>query len=501
MTQMKKYIIPSLMLAVASLTSCDSYLDINTNPNSPSEGSLDNDLIYPAVEMAYASNVGDYLRTCSGFLVQYYAQYFGTSNYIVFSQFQPTQARTSTFYSQLNLRVLSNAAIVKEKAAAEGDWATYLAATVMSAATYQTLIDMYGETPYTEALDSENAMPKYDTGEDVYAGILQEIDEAIAKVTDRNQATATSFLIPNGTADAWIKVANALKLRIMMREHNAVNVSSQLQALISENNFPASDVEWAGCWQNAAGKANPFYSEDFADWGSQKNTVLNAALAVTMNAYSDSRLRAYFVPSLYDGKFNGSISGTNVSTAASPYSSTAYWSRPNMAYDSPVSFISKAEIEFFLAEYYAENGNMATARQHYEDAIRASFASAGVPGADAAIAAYPFTDSRWKESLGVQKWVHLSGVNTFEGWCEARRLDYPEFDTTVSGSDMFSGATNCEVDVTPLSPGHLYTPYQVYSEVGNNRLAERFPYSTASENTNDNVPEFPGFTAPIFWAK
>ncbi len=304
MTQMKKYIIPSLMLAVASLTSCDSYLDINTNPNSPSEGSLDNDLIYPAVEMAYASNVGDYLRTCSGFLVQYYAQYFGTSNYIVFSQFQPTQARTSTFYSQLNLRVLSNASIVKEKAAAEGDWATYLAATVMSAATYQTLIDMYGETPYTEALDSENAMPKYDTGEAVYAGILQEIDEAIAKVTDRNQATATSFLIPNGTADAWIKVANALKLRIMMREHNAVNVSSQLQALINENNFPAADVEWAGCWQNAAGKANPFYSEDFADWGSQKNTVLNAALAVTMNAYSDSRLRAYFVRSLYDGKFN-----------------------------------------------------------------------------------------------------------------------------------------------------------------------------------------------------
>ena len=489
------------MLAVASLTSCDSYLDINTNPNSPSEASLGNDLIYPAVEMAYASNVGDYLRTCSGFLVQYYAQYCGTGNYIVFSQFQPTQARTSTFYSQLNLRVLSNAAIVKEKAAAEGDWATNLAATVISAATYQVLIDMYGETPYTEALDSENAAPKYDSGEDVYAGILQDIDEAIAKVTDKNQATTKSILIPNGTAESWIKVANALKLKIMMREHNVVNVSSQLQALISENNFPTADVEWADCWQNDAGKANPFYSEDFADWGAQKNTVLNAALAVTMNAYADGRLRAYFVPSLYDGNFNGSISGTNLSTAASPFKSTSYWSRPNMAYDSPVSFISKAEIEFFLAEYYAENGNMATARQHYEDAIKASFASAGVTGADAAIAAYPFTDSQWKESLGVQKWVHLSGVNTFEGWCETRRLDYPAFDTAVSGSDMFTGATNCDVDVTLLSPGHLYTPYQVYSEVGNNTIAERFPYSSASETTNDNVPEFPGFTAPIFWGK
>ena len=499
---MKKFIIPALISTAFAFTSCNDFLDINSNPNSPDEASLTNDLIYPGVEMAYAANVGDYLRSCAGYLSQYYAQQFGTSNYIVFTQFQPTQARTSTFYTQFNLRVLSNASIVMEKAQAEDDWATYLAATVMSAAAYQALIDMYGETPYTEALDSENAMPVYDSGEVVYAGIINQLDEAISHAsTNPNQSTATSFLIPNGTAADWIKVANALKLRILMREHNAVNVSSQLQALINQNNFPTSDVAWVGCWQNASGKANPFYSEEFADWGAQKNAILNCAVEVTMNAYGDNRLASYFTRSQYDGEVHGSVSGTNMNGAAAPYASTAYWSRPNMAYDSPVSFISLAEIEFFLAEYYAESGDMATGARHYQAAIEASFASAGVSGSAAAIAAYPFDNANWKRSLGVQKWLHLSGVDTFEGWCELRRLKYPSFDPSVTGEDMFPGTANCNVDVSILTPGYLYTPYQVYSEVGDDKIAQRFPYSTASTTTNDNVPDFPGFLAPIFWAK
>ena len=152
-----------------------------------------------------------------------------------------------------------------------------------------------------------------------------------------------------------------------------------------------------------------------------------------------------------------------------------------MAYDSPVNFISYPEIEFFLAEYYAENGNMAEGAAHYEAAINASYANAGVSGADAAIAAYPFDSANWKASLGVQKWVHLGCVDTFEGWCELRRLKYPEFDPSVTGEDMYPGTSNCEVNTSILSPGHLYTPYHVYSEVGNNKVAQRFPYSQASE--------------------
>lgn len=291
-----------------------------------------------------------------------------------------------------------------------------------------------------------------------------------------------------------------------MREHNVVNVSSELSALINENNFPSSDIQWAGCWQNASEKANPFFSEEFADWGSQKNVILNCALQVTMSAYNDGRLPVYFTRSQYDGQFHGSVSGDNLSSAVAPFASTTYWSRPNMAYNTPVSFISVAETEFFLAEYYAENGDMTNGAAHYQAAINASFASAGVSGAEAAIAAWPFTAASWKESLGVQKWVWLGCVNTFQGWCELRRLKYPAFDPAVSGVDMYSGSSNCTVDVSLLSPGHIYTPYHVYSAIGDNQLVQRFPYSSSSENRNDHVGqgtdlEFPGFKVPIFWGK
>ena len=503
MTQMKKFIIPSMIVAAMAFTSCNDYLDINSNPNSPTESSLSNDLIYPAVEIAYASNIGDNLRTVSAYLVEYYAQYIGTSNYVDISNFIVPATRTAGVYTQMNLRVISNANIVMGKAEAEGDWATYLAATVMMCQAYQTLIDCYGETPYTEALDSSNAMPHYDEGQVVYSGILEQLDEAISKASaDLNQATATSFLIPNGTAADWIKVANALKLKILMREHNVVNVSSQLSSLISQNNFPTSDVEWAGCWSNASGKANPFYSEDFADWGSQKNTILNCALAVTMQAYGDARIPAYFSPAPADGQWRGSISGTNLSTAADPYKSVSYWCRPNMAYNTPVSFMSLAEINFFLAEYYAESGDISRGASYYEAAINASFASAGVSGAAAAIAAYPFDSANWKRSLGIQKWVHLSAVNTFEGWCEVRRLKYPTFDTSVTASDMFDDTTiNSPVDTSILSPGYLYTPLKVNSDVGNNTLVQRFYYSSSSTNTNSNAPELKSLTTPIFWAQ
>lgn len=497
---MKKYILPALVSFAVAFTSCDNYLDINQNPNSPSEEQLTSSLIYPEVEMAYATQIGLNLRTVSAYLVEYYAQYPGTSNYVDISNFIVPSTRTQYPYRDLYMRTLNNGAIVLKKAEADQDWATYLASTVMMSAAYQVLVDAYGETPYTEALDPNNAVPVYDDGEVVYAGILAQLDDAIEKASSNlGQTAATSFLVPGGTSADWIQVANALKLKILMREHKVVNVSSELAALVNEGNFPLADVEWAGCWSNASEKANPLYSEEFANWGAQKNVVMNAALQVTMDAYNDGRLPAYFSPAS-DGVIRGAISGTNLSTAADPYKVAAYWSRPNMVYDTPVSFISLAEIEFFLAEYYAENGDMAKAQGYYEAAIQDSFASAGVDGADAAIAAYPFDSANWQQSLGIQKWVHLSGVNPFEGWCEVRRLKYPTFGSTTA-SDMYDNSGNGIVDTSMLTPGYLYTPLEVNPLVGPNTLVERFYYSNASTDTNSNANEIQGLTVPIFWAK
>jgi hypothetical protein len=94
----------------------------------------------------------------------------------------------------------------------------------------------------------------------------------------------------------------------------------------------------------------------------------------------------------------------------------------------------------------------------------------------------------------------LAGVNTFESWCEIRRLDYPAFGA-VKGSDMYNLKDDESFDPTLYVAGTLYTPIQVFGEVGENKMLERWPYAESSSARNGNAPAFPGYTTPIFWAK
>lgn len=480
-----------------SLGACDSYLDINESPNSPAAGNLNPDLIFPGAEMAFANSYSDYLRITGGYFAQHYSQFFGTSNYMDYSQFMQSAVRSSSTFSNLSTRTLQNLSTVIAMAEKSESWGTVLAATVIRAATYQAFIDCYGEIPYSEALDINNISPKYDDGKDVYAGIIAELDEALSKVSGM-ESVCTNFLLPGARSSEWVKVANALKLRILMRESNAEDVKSQLATLVAENNFPTEDVAWTHCWKNESGQANPFYQEEFATYfgSTQQNVILNLALLSTMNAGDDARLEAFFNPNTDKKEYTGGISGTNFSTTASY--KAGYWCRPNMKFESPVYFITRSEIEFFLAEYEARYGSAAAAKEHYEAAIQASFASAGVAGAETVLEAYPWDAANWAKCIGIQKWVALSGTNNFEAWCELRRLKYPAFGS-VTGAELYNVLTD-EYQPGLLEPGTLYTPIQANASLGNNTVLQRWPYPEASANRNSKTPQYKGDSAPVFWA-
>ncbi len=495
---MKKILMTGLLALTLSLGACDSYLDINESPNSPAAGNLNPDLIFPGAEMAFANSYSDYLRITGGYFAQHYSQFFGTSNYMDYSQFMQSAVRSSSTFSNLSTRTLQNLSTVIAMAEKSESYGTVLAATVIRAATYQAFIDCYGEVPYSEALDINNITPKYDDGKDVYAGIIAELDEALAKVNGL-ESVCTNFLLPGERASEWVKVANAIKLRILMRESGAVDVKSELAALVAENNFPAGDVAWTGCWKNESGQANPYYQEEFATYfgSTQQNVILNLALLSTMNAADDARLKAFFNPNTDKGEYAGGISGTNFSTTASY--KAGYWCRPNMAYNSPVYLITRSEVEFFLAEYEARYGSASAAEAHYVAAIEDSFESAGVGGSETLLQAYPWDSANWAKCIGIQKWVALSGTNNFEAWCELRRLKYPAFGS-VSGDQLYNVLTD---DYQPglLEPGTLYTPIQVNGSLGNNKVLQRWPYPEASANRNGKTPEYKGDGTPVFWAQ
>jgi hypothetical protein len=503
---MKKLAIISTIVLGLATASCDSYLDINQDPNSPSESMMTPDIVMPAAEMNLVGSYGDFARITGGYFAQYYVQTFGTSNYLDYSQFKMSATRSSSFYTQMNQRALKNLGTVRSQAKDKAEWGTYLAATTMWAFAYQVLVDAYGETPYSEAFNAGIASPHYDEGVDVYASILADLDEALSKANP-GDLVATNFLYKGQTAANWIKFAKALKLKILTRESGVVNVDSQIAALIQENDFPTSDVAYAGIWSNESGSISPFYAEEFAtNWGStQVNVVANVAIIGTMQqknaegdiVYSDPRLPAFFETN-GSGEYTGGISGSNFSTSNN-YKST-YWCRPVASYDMPVYFLTVAETEFFIAEYYAKQNNAAQAEAHYNAAIEASCATAGVAGADAVKAQFPYDQSNYKKCIGIQKWISLAGVNTFEGWCEARRLDYPAFGN-VTGSQMYDEIDDGSYKPELYVPGTFYTPIKVDDKVGNGKLLERWIYAESSSARNGNSPEFPGYTTPVFWGK
>ena len=503
---MKKIGIISAIVLGLGTTSCDSYLDINQNPNSPTEENMATGIMLPAAEMNIAGSYGDFMRITGGYFAQYYVQSFGTSNYLDYSQFEMSATRSSSTYTQLMSRGLNTLENVRKMAEADEEWGTYLAATALRAFTYQVLVDAYGEVPYTEAFNTSIATPAYDDGATIYEGLVAELDEALSKAS-AGDLVATNFLFPGENATNWIRFANAVKLKLLSRESGVASVDAQIGAIIAEGNLPTADVAYEGCWSNESGAMSPFYAEEFSPaWGSnQINVVANVAIIGTMLQkdaegnviYEDPRLPVFFETNS-SGEYTGGISGSNFSTSSSYQAS--YWCRPVASYDMPVYLITMSEIEFFIAEYYARQGNAAQAEAHYKAAIEASFETAGVGGAAENIQHFPYNSSNYKQSIGVAKWIALAGVNTFESWCEVRRLDYPAFGS-VSGSDMYNLRSDDSYKPELYVPGTLYTPIQVFGQVGDKHLLERWPYAESSSSRNSNTPDFPGYTSPVFWGK
>ena len=498
---MKKIFAIIAVVAALSLTSCQKWLDINRSPNSPGAEQVTVDMALPAAEMALCARYGDVYRIIGGYLSEHYAQYFGTSNYLGYSQFAVEPNATDGSWNDMNRAAIGNATFVRDKAAESEDWGTYLAATCIRVFSFQALVDAYGEIPYTEAQKGKEIIaPKYDEGKDIYAGLVAELDDALSKANS-SSPVATNLLYNGQLAGPWIQFANAIKLKLLMRERAVVNVDAALTALVEEDNFPTADVAWTHLTTDESGKANPFYQEEFATYfgSTQVNCALNVALLNVLDNSGDARLGAFFTKNS-NNVFWGSISGYNMSTSNNY--KAAVFCRPNIKYNTPVYLISLSEIYFFLSEYYEKvKNNAVNAKAYYEAAIAASFASAGLTAADAAtvIAAFPYNTAGNDKNLGIQKWVALSGINNFESWCEMRRLGYPAFGGKKA-ADIYS-FQNDAIDASVLGIGDLYTPYQVDSEVGENALAQRWPYSNVSQTYNSNHPTPKEQNVKVFWAK
>lgn len=101
----------------------------------------------------------------------------------------------------------------------------------------------------------------------------------------------------------------------------------------------------------------------------------------------------------------------------------------------PGTILSYIETKFLLAEAAARNYSVGgTAKEHYDDAIRASFEKWGSVGVNDYLAkpevdyntaiANSSASTPWKEVIGTQAWIALYN-RTFAPYLSVRRLDFP----------------------------------------------------------------------------
>lgn len=170
---MKKILL--LTSIVLGLTSCN--LDVNTDPNYPSEVSPS--LLLPSAQNFIAATVGDGMYNYAGFFSQYFDQMPEANQYNQIAEYDFTESDQIIDRSYRNLyagALMDLNKVLQHEESTSGD---KYAATILRAFCFQLLVDNMDKTPYSESLlGSSNSMPVWDNGKDVYTGILQEMDAA-----------------------------------------------------------------------------------------------------------------------------------------------------------------------------------------------------------------------------------------------------------------------------------------------------------------------------------
>ena len=432
-----------LFLAAVSLASCKKgYLDANeTNPNQTQNPPL-NGLL---TAVTYQTGVNVYR---AGNVTSYYMQYLASPNTSGGSDIYDDVDRSSLWFVIDDLNVvgdegggvfntLRDGRVMLYKAAGSNAFEHVGVAKVTEAMNISMLIDLFGDIPYTQAIDSSNFAPQYDKAEDVFNASLKLLDEAIVDFDKPNPSIkldAVSDVIHGGNITAWKKTANALRARLLNRlgktsRYSAASVLDALSKAYTSNADDAQITKFANRspWnQVAANNANLVLD----GWMSEQSIQ---ALNGTTYGVFDPRIK-YITDTTKFGDYRGTPNGkgrtgTGTNREESYLSLNGFYSKLG----APLLLVTYAEMKFIEAEasFATDKGRSYAA---YLAGIAAHMDKLGVPTADkntylanpaVAVGAANLTKDHIFKEKYIAMFLHP------EAWTDARRYDYKYKDFTL----------------------------------------------------------------------
>lgn len=172
------------------------------------------------------------------------------------------------------------------------------------------ITDLYGPMPYAEANNGQVNV-KYDSQEEVYNQMFDELDSAIEVLAvnkDKN-AFGTDDQIYAGSADKWFKFANSLKLRLAMR---ISDVKPEDAKRYAEEAVAAGVIESSS--DNAFHIVTTSSTAPYgwlSGWG---ETYMSQSMQSILVGYQDPRISIFFekpVNKDYADEYRGARNGMN----------------------------------------------------------------------------------------------------------------------------------------------------------------------------------------------
>lgn len=472
------------LIIPALLMSCEDYLDVNDDPNVPTE--ITTELLLPAAQASIAVQVGGMLFNTGGYYAQYWSQAPEANQYNTVDKFDLKTDFLDGVYNELYSGALNDLERVRTDAEAEEDWGNYLAATVLRAYTYQLLVDLIDKAPYSEALQGTDVIsPKFDDGSAIYNAIVNEIDIALANVTGNENIITTDMLL-GSDIDEWIGFANAVKLKIFMRQsETSNNHSAEVQALLAANNFMTENVLF-NAFADEQNKRNPWYDTEVDRLGGI-NHVATRNIISYLSTNNDPRIDAIWKKATGSDTYAGNFPGGKTI----PGILNQDFSFPNVSATQPVYLYTVAELKFFIAEAELRyNNDNAAAQAAYQEAIDASLALHGLSGGtDLYGSGNPNEFDGTTEQIYMQKWVALAMVNHIEAWFEVKRTEVPAI-SSASVSEIMANED-------AYTPGDRIYPYE--NVLGSGQLIQRFYYPDIAVTRNTNTPAQVDLTDKVWW--
>jgi hypothetical protein len=346
------------------ITGCGDFLTgpkLSDNPNRPIAATNANLLVASQTNLTsvmeghLGRTICVWMQQCAGTQLQYASlgQYIvGDDDYFI---------PWSQIYGPGGLVDLR---LLQRQALATGDSAYAGVAKVLEAWFIGTAADVWGDIPYTQAVDSTFPTPALDPQEQVYAALQTTLDEAIASMNAGNPGGSPpgiEDLVYEGDLAKWTGLAYTLKARYYLHTAERLGAPAYAAALAAATNGIADPTGDYLAYHSGASTESNLYFQFTGQWVDYLSA--GKALLDLLQSTLDPRLSEYFDPNA-DGVFVGADPGQDIGVSPSPLSVT----RLDASFRQPLA--TWAENQLIIAEAASQAADDVTARASL-DAVRA----------------------------------------------------------------------------------------------------------------------------------